>query len=69
MIVRIAVAVAKDGSWNAGGYGDANGPKEAKWVVDGLPEHVSERDYHIVHIEADVPLPPEPLVIQGTVVE
>lgn len=68
MKIRIAVAVANDGSWYASSWGNAEHSTSGKHLLDGLPEHVKAGDHHIVYVEADVPLPSN-AVIPGTVVE
>ena len=69
MKIRIAVAVSSEGAWNCGGYGDANGPaaESDAWVTDGLPDDAGL--FHIVYVEADVPLPSGQVVVEGKVVE
>lgn len=69
--VRILVAVAKDGSYMAGGSGEKGkitDPGEHRgWVCDGIPEHVNEGDYHYVVVEAEVPLPVDLPLVEGKV--
>lgn len=69
--VLIRVLVANDGSFAAGGYHDAKGAGvvDLCWVTDALPMHVGDNDYHEVWVEADVPLPPEPPIVEGKVTE
>lgn len=60
MKIRIAVAVAKDGRWSCDDSEDD--------AIEFLPPDVGPGDFHLVWVEADVPLPPEPPVVKGTVV-
>lgn len=65
--VRIAVAINKQGQWNASGYfkWDDEGAKDT--ALTGLDEPGMEAGGEsIVFVEADVPLPTEP-TIQGKV--
>lgn len=70
--VRIVVAVAADGSYSAGGHGKGGGhgyePEMRSWIFDGL-SCPNNMDYHYVVVEAEVPLPPEPSVVEGKVVD
>lgn len=69
MKIRIAVAVANDGSWYASSWGNAAEHNTVnEYLADGLPEHVKDGGYHVVYVEADVPLPSN-AVVPGTVVE
>ena len=69
---RILVAVARDGSYMAGGSGERGNitdPDDHRgWVCDGIPQHVNEGEYHYVVVEAQVPLPVD-IVVQGKVEE
>lgn len=62
MKIRIAVAVDSEGHW-----APSLVPSYAENELRNNWRGVTRR--HIVFVEADVPLPPEPQVIQGTVQE
>lgn len=69
MRIRIPVIVAKNGKWNAGGYGRPGDElmKEAPdWLWDGMADDVPDCDCHVVFVTADVPLP-EPREVAGEV--
>lgn len=68
MKIRIAVAVAKDGSWRAEGWPTEEDDVLSEQSIEFISEHVHEQgiQYHVVFVEADVPLPPSPQVVQGT---
>lgn len=76
MKIRIAVAVAKDGTWRACGWRDPNetifGLHDQMMdnAIEFLSEHVHEQgmQYHTVWVEVDVPLPAEPVTVIGRVV-
>lgn len=65
MRIRIAVAVAKDGEWKAHGSGALDDRTCERWLHDWY----QREPHHVVFVEADVPLPPEPITVEGTVVE
>lgn len=61
MKIRIAVAVAKDGSWNSQGWCDHGTQRpDSEFrasAAEGLPPDIGDHEYHVVFVEADVPLP------------
>lgn len=63
MKIRIAVAVARDGSWKPGA-----GVRELEWWQSGMRSEYGENS-HVVFVEADVPLPLESVVVEGEVAE
>lgn len=73
--IRIAVAVAKNGSFSAHGYHNTEGkidPDEClSYSIDGVMDCIDADvgEFHVVFVEADVPLPPESVVVRGEVAE
>jgi hypothetical protein len=71
--VRIAVAVAADGSWDSHGYGFRDGTnapdlEAAETAMDGVAGY--EPPIHVRFVECDVPMPePEQGALQGKVTE
>ena len=64
MKIRIAVAVDRTERWYA--YGHSLTP-ESESANEVAGDVFQEEGYHLVWVEADVPLPPEPPVVEGTV--
>ncbi len=73
MKIRIAVAVDNESRWEAYGQGYAwesypPTDDEMRQHVEGILSDCCPEYMHTVFVEVDVPLPPEPVVVQGTVV-
>lgn len=69
MKIQVTVAIDEKGNWCANGFGDVYGPAKnsGRWASDGLPS--LRVPHHFVYIDADVPLPSGPVVVEGKVVE
>lgn len=64
--VRIAVAVAADGKWNATGEWDYDDEMKREQSLQHLGMDGGERPHGVHFIEATVPLP-ESVVVEGEV--
>ena len=64
--VRIPVAVAPNGEWNAAGWSGDEREDGLESVLEGMPHQFKDHQIRVSYIEADVPLP-EDNTIEGKV--
>lgn len=64
--IRIAVAVNVDGNWSASGFSNDTQNHAEHIATEGLDYDFGKKS-HVVWVEAEVPLPPQPPVVQGVV--
>jgi hypothetical protein len=66
--VRIPVAVTATGDWYAHGYNDESDDEKRDEAIRIGSDYLATAPFHIVWIEADVPLPAD-IVVEGQVRE